>query len=207
MIVGKGAKQRTFAIHEDIAKQHSDFIAAALRNGFIEGATRTIRLPEEDPQHFEVFVNFVYTGRIYSFKEDDRRNEGCDDEWNRLGECWIVGDKLLAQNFQDAVVDSIGSKIVQGGSHPLSMHELIYPKTVGPNSMKSLLVEIGAFSWTSVQTKERKIKSDSAEFFLDLAVRLKEMTAEDRKGKKPWVDAGCRYHVHGNERPCYKTFF
>lgn len=117
VIVGEDDDGETFYLHEDAATKHSRFFAAALANGWKESEERTIRLPDEDPEDFSLFARFNYSGIIHSKREGDADEDG-DGEWVRLADSWILGDKLLATTFKDAIIDSIVQKAVKEGNVP-----------------------------------------------------------------------------------------
>lgn len=55
-------------MHKDLLCHYSSFFRAALTGGFHEAMTHEITLDEEDPKIFDIFVNSLYTGRLYEEK-------------------------------------------------------------------------------------------------------------------------------------------
>lgn len=54
----------TYLIHKELLTSASPFFAAALNSTFAEGLDQTVRLPEEKPEIFEWFLQWLYTGSL-----------------------------------------------------------------------------------------------------------------------------------------------
>lgn len=69
------------------------------------------------------------------------------------------------------------------------------------------MVDVAAFKWADEafnSTVSNASKSGHAEFMRDVCLRFKNTTPGEQR---PWVDCGCKYHGHGEEKPCYKAMF
>ncbi|CAG2005776.1 unnamed protein product [Fusarium graminearum] len=56
-----GTEQRLFAAHEDVLS-NSPFFNHALRNGYMDSASKRISLPDEEPEIFSSVLEFLYKG-------------------------------------------------------------------------------------------------------------------------------------------------
>lgn len=69
-----GAEQRLFAAHEDVLCA-SPFFSNALRNGYMDAATKRIALPDEEPEIFSSVLEYLYKGDYYPrLVHNKRRN-------------------------------------------------------------------------------------------------------------------------------------
>ncbi|RMJ09695.1 hypothetical protein CDV36_010675 [Fusarium kuroshium] len=69
-----GAEQRLFAAHEDVLCS-SPFFSHALRNGYMDAATKRIALPDEEPEIFSSVLEYLYKGDYYPrLVHNKRRN-------------------------------------------------------------------------------------------------------------------------------------
>ncbi|KAH7153155.1 hypothetical protein EDB81DRAFT_447851 [Dactylonectria macrodidyma] len=69
-----GAEQRLFAAHEDVLCA-SPFFTHALRNGYMDAATKRIALPDEEPEIFSSVLEYLYKGDYYPrLVHNKRRN-------------------------------------------------------------------------------------------------------------------------------------
>ncbi|KAK3054881.1 hypothetical protein LTR09_004039 [Extremus antarcticus] len=60
----KTRPETKYIIHKDLLTSASPFFAAALNGTFAEGLDQTVRLPEEKPEIFEWFLQWLYTGTL-----------------------------------------------------------------------------------------------------------------------------------------------
>lgn len=174
-----------------------------------------MRLPECTAENFGIFLNFIHTGKIYSSKDDDYREDESDQtfstdiEWQRLADCWVQGETLMSTTFKDAVADALVQKICEDDFWPIELHYQIYSRTSTPNSMSRLLVDIAIWEWNEESAKEsRERHAECSEFLGDLAVRMFSLSLKERERPAPFTKHDCSYHEHGKEdTPCYKKIF
>ena len=204
--VGTGSDAKDFYIHEDILKRHSDFFCAALRNDWREACEGVIRLPEDDPEAFLVFANFLYSGQL-SIARDPSDPQHCD-EVSIMIASWLLGDKILSDSFKDAIVDRYAELTsLTGRCAGVHLPRIIYNHSNLPSGLKRLLVDIAVLGWLDGSYKCLPREIADADFFAETTLRALQIPPEQRHVDKPWVDCGCRYHDHGEETPCYKTMF
>jgi hypothetical protein len=69
-----GHEQRLFAAHEDVLC-HSPYFAAALKGKFLEGGSKRVELPDEEPEILSCVLEFLYKGDYYPrLLHNKRRN-------------------------------------------------------------------------------------------------------------------------------------
>ncbi|EXJ63002.1 hypothetical protein A1O7_03446 [Cladophialophora yegresii CBS 114405] len=83
--------ERCWVVHEQLLTSASRFVKTALTPGFRESEERTIRLPEEDPDVFDLFVNYLYTSTTGGLSLDMRL---------RL---YVLADRLQAVVLGDSI--------------------------------------------------------------------------------------------------------
>ena len=212
--VGTGDND-VFDIHEDLLKRHSGFFEKALSGTWKESSERTIELEEEDPEDFEIFYHFLYTGTIFSTQDDDKSTEKSAKPWvdkidtevTRLANLWFLGDKLFSISFRDGVVDAMIAKMTRDHC-VLVMHEEIYPDSARESKIRKLLVDIAVWGWKDGIIGGCPRGEDWAEFFFDVAVALDKVKRNGRQGVAPYLkEDTCIYHEHGEGQACYKTMF
>ena len=216
--VGEGTDVKTFVLHEDILKQHSDFEDWQYINKDLPLLSVTV----DDYEIFDIFANFAYTGELEAqtvqTASDPQRasREYC----NRLLRCWDLGHTLLATHFQDAVMDELVQNSVKNGhlrAYSFADCADLYERFRGAslNSLQRLAVDIAVREWDAEDVKN--LISPSLQFLRDVTIeflRLHDKVKEAAvRGSGPaenyfeevWMMHGCRYHEHGEEKPCYKT--
>ena len=91
IIVGTGAEQKTFDVHEQLLTENSEYFKSAMQSNLAEAQSRLFRLDEDDADAFQLFVEY-----LYNIVEEERDWQGrlCD-----CAEAFALGDKLLAPKF------------------------------------------------------------------------------------------------------------
>ena len=208
MIVGDNEAEHTFYVHEEVAAEFSDFLKAAIQGGFSEAQDRIVRLPDDDPELFKIFLAFTYTGRVYCTKADDRESPNEDREKGRLADAWMMAERLQSVKFKDAIVDSLIANMLSTGTYPTGTYKGIYAESAGPSGMRKLHVDIAVFSWSNKDLEDADRDEAWQDFFYDVAVRSQAFGIAGRPRQEPWKEASwCRYHDHGDAAPCYKSMF
>lgn len=208
VVVGDGESRQAFFIHKSLLSKHSDFFKAALDSNWKEGNEYTVRLPEDDPEHFQLFAAFLYSGQIYSSKDGDHkaaRLEG-DSEFKRILQSWILGEKLLSVEFKDACTDAFIAKMLEDGTY--SNGTIIYPHGAAQCGMKRLCVDVAVWKWNAKAIDKARKKDIDPEFWVGLAAALHKTKLSGLKGRAPFMEQStCGYHDHDEGSPCYKTMF
>lgn len=220
--VGTGEVEQ-FMVRKELATRHSTIIKKALdpSSGWKEAKENVIRLPEESPEAFQVFVTFLDTGVIHlnhfeGAKSDaaqgDDLNE--DKEWNSIAEVWLLSDRIDSVTLKDAIVDKVISLVRDSGKVPTSLHRPIFKGSVSKSGMRKLLTDIAVYSWFPGTLADQPGDPECADYFRDVGVGAMNRMARIIQGQilslAPYdrQDVECHYHDHDAEgKPCYKTMF
>lgn len=180
-----------------------------------ETQNNTVALTDDDPDVFYIFALFIHHGKIFSTRADDVEvypdGSRRDREWARLARAWVLGDKLQATAFKDAVADAICDKMALDRKWPITLHQIIYAaSTAMARRIRRLCVDIAVTKWDA-RTLQSTLRDDAwAEFFEEVAMRLMVMRARKSEGlKESEIDferPACLYHEHVAEgKACWKT--
>ena len=90
---------KVWHLPEKLLKSKSTFFTAALEGGFAEGNSKNITLPEDNPDIFKCFVEWLYVS---------------GDEFDRLHSdsvvcLWTLGDRLGCPLMQDGAICNLAS--------------------------------------------------------------------------------------------------
>jgi len=221
--VGPEDGMERFAVRKELATRHSTIIKKALdpARGWKEAKENIVRLPEESPEAFQVFVTFLDTGVIHlnhfksvsgnAAQEDDL---GEDKEWNSIAQVWLLSDRIDSVTFKDAVVDKVISLVRDEGKVPTSLHRPIFKGSVSRSGMRKLLTDIAVHSWFPGTLADQPGDPECADYFRDIGVEAMRRMGRSTQGQPlslaPYdrQDVECHYHDHDTEgKPCYKTMF
>lgn len=110
--VGSIAEQQTFTVHEDLLLKESEYFRIALKSQFIKGQSKTFCLAEDDPQAFDIFVQYLYTG---SYSMPAKLFEGysnSEEMWLETQvKAYVLGDRLIAMRFRTEIIRCLDDQL------------------------------------------------------------------------------------------------
>jgi hypothetical protein len=157
-----GPQEEQFAVHESCVARNSDFFRAAVKKEWIEGQTRTIKLPEETCiESFVNYLNFACHGRLPTVGIETRPESPdktfTDDPYGELGRIYVIGERMLDKTVQNAVarefvrlaeLRSPDKKCELPGPKCV---DIIYTGTSNGSPMRRMMVDFyvtqGAINW------------------------------------------------------------
>ncbi|OMP88204.1 hypothetical protein BK809_0002961 [Diplodia seriata] len=98
VVVGKS--QQKYDIHKDLLCSSSPFFRKACNGNWKEARERRVELPEDTPECFDVYVQWLYSDQLL-VKHKDKEEVDSD---LFLG-VYLLGNKLLDRKFKEACVD------------------------------------------------------------------------------------------------------
>ncbi|KAI5242433.1 hypothetical protein E4T42_07668 [Aureobasidium subglaciale] len=146
---GHGAMD--FGIHQNILEHCSPFFKALLTADSAPSLIKNEDEPvvpqspkvnaviclEADLAAFKLYTEWVYSGHLVS--ETIRIQ---DTKLDALGQAYLLGEKLLDCEFENAVVDAILNQIIVEGRVDLTLPNLIFDKTCHTSPLRKLLVDL-----------------------------------------------------------------
>jgi len=98
-----GILKEPFFIDVGVLHKSGSFFPTALKKQWKEGQQKIIELPEEQPQIFRIYAQWLYTAKIFC-RTDDRR-----EDIHTLCELYTPGEKLMDRTLQDRAMDALSS--------------------------------------------------------------------------------------------------
>lgn len=200
-LVGTDTPKR-FAIHEGLVRPRSEFVRLALRGEWKEARERTIPLPEDDPEIFAVYQRWIYGGLICT-----RYNNALsktDDEYKTLVKAYILGEKIMDQDFKDSIADAIVEKLRSLRRFDAGLTGLVFENTPSASPLRSLWMDayyhFGSSEWLDASLVGSPI---NAEFMVEFSrYQMQFRTGFGTFGPYAMF-LSCTYHEHGM-RPCHR---
>lgn len=106
--VGKEDAQE-FIVHEHLLVANSEYAQTALKKEWNEASEGVFSLPEDDINSFDLYQQWLYTGKIYVNRVSNQLQDR--HHYERLVRAYTLGEKLIDCNFKDAIVDCIISRL------------------------------------------------------------------------------------------------
>lgn len=187
-----GQSQIRMEAHGSVIIRTSDFFATAMKQEWIEGQTKLIKLPEEDHVHLTYYLEWMYTGKLPTPVYHIRPIFGSlhahailpssyNDSYILLSNLYVLRERMLDTDFRNAVLKEIvrvinlqlspeSPAIKSDIGPPLEVVNTMYQGTTSASSARRLLVDwclgFGRRSqYTILQEKE---------FLLDLTKAFSE---------------------------------
>jgi hypothetical protein len=199
-LVGTDAPKR-FTIHEGLVKPHSEFVRLALRGDWKEAQEQTIPLPEDDPSVFSVYQQWLYGGQIYTLCNTVFQ---VDDEYKILVKAYILGEKIMDQNFKDSAADAIVEKLRFLRRFDTSLTDLVFENTLSTSPLRRLWMDVyfhfGNSEWLDAKMVGSPINS---EFMVEFSRYQMQFRTGFGSFGKDAMFLSCTYHEHGM-RPCHR---
>ncbi|KAF1349741.1 hypothetical protein BDV97DRAFT_389858 [Delphinella strobiligena] len=190
--------QHEFSIHQDILIRNSEFFKAAVKEEWLSEKAgehfRVIEMPDDDPNIFSIYADWLYSGLICSATEHS--GKGNDTEFEDLTLAYILGEKLLDKSFKNAVIDAFIEKLISERVLDLELPKLIYDNTRPTSPFRRLLVDIYAHHADSSWMMRSSAKDHLHPSFLyDLS--LAQLSNLTLKTETPaYIQSKCIYHEH-----------
>ncbi|CEI65326.1 hypothetical protein FVEN_g6248 [Fusarium venenatum] len=103
-----GSEQRLFAAHEDVLS-NSPFFNHALRNGYMDAASKRISLPDEEPEIFSSVLEFLYKGDytprlVHNKRRNSYELEAASEEQRAAVESTVYHRGIDGDLLKDTVI-------------------------------------------------------------------------------------------------------
>lgn len=197
--VGKEGESEDFVIHRNVITARSAFVSEALKGEWREASSGIIPMPDDEPEVFVLYQQWLYTGCIFS---DDRSGpaQGRAREYEILIKCYALGEKLMDTIFKDCVVDAISSLLFTTQVFNPKLTQLVYDMTPQGSPLRKLWQDIyllcGSPSWLD------DVHDPDSDFAVELSRRQMRFT-RPQHGAMALLDP-CSYHEHEDGK-CYIT--
>lgn len=186
---------RDFVVHESLIVHRSDFVNLALSNDWKEARERLIPLPDDLPETFELYQQWLYSKVIASNHFGDAQLDG--KEYAVLVQAYCLGEKLVDSHFKDAVIDAIIEKLRTTSVFDPRLTSSVYDNTPPESPLRRLWQHVYVWSgnpdWLDESTLGDFV---NAEFALDLSRYHMAINRGQGPASAPFVDSTCVYHEH-----------
>ncbi|KAJ4261554.1 hypothetical protein NW762_006982 [Fusarium torreyae] len=103
-----GSEQRLFAAHEDVLS-NSPFFNHALRNGYMDPASKRISLPDEEPEIFSSVLEYLYKGDytprlVHNKRRNSYELEAASEEQRAAVESTVYHRGMDGDLLKDTVI-------------------------------------------------------------------------------------------------------
>jgi hypothetical protein len=174
--VGEGENQETFDVHESLITSHSLFFKKAMSGSWKESEDRVIKLPEDDPEIFNVYVHHLYTGSVAVIPEPLPADYAGAPTRKIICLLYVLAEKLQDIKAKNSAIEALladcrvkqpNGKYYFPGSHNV---DIIYSGTLPGSMARKFLVDIYTHKATGKWITKHPELPD--EFLKDLLVKV-----------------------------------
>lgn len=168
----------------------SQYFQTALKREWSGGQTRSITIKDIKPAIFNGYLNWQHSRNI--FVDEYAAN------WDILLDYYLLGDRLMHNDFKDAVMDACYHHSLEFYSNSPTFVNKIYSETVPQANMRRFVMNVFAEDRLDVSDDD-----DYAPLFLIDAWNT--LVYLDPSDSVQGGTAYCDYHEHGDNLECYRT--
>lgn len=158
MSVIVGEEQASFYVYRNVICESSSFFKAALNGAFKEGVECKVTLPEDDPDVFEQFLQWIYT-KAYNISPitDTSPKNLCKQSWQYV-RLYVFAEKTQVNSLKDHILEQLYALRQRFGKVQAVTYECVefaYDHTPPDSALRKLLVAM--FVWTDVKIDAKAI--------------------------------------------------
>ncbi|KAI4684646.1 uncharacterized protein J4E88_004087 [Alternaria novae-zelandiae] len=136
--VGTGPHTRKFYAYKGLLSHYSSYFKAALKDDWKEGTFKTVELKDENPEVFQAFFRWLYTGKLY-FALDASGKIPLSEQL--ICEIYVFGDARGSTDLCNTAIDLLLQKTHQEWKVPLNQIAYVYENTLPGSALRKYLVD------------------------------------------------------------------
>lgn len=201
VIVGEGEDVKEFVVHKDLLMEKVSFFKKMFNSGFLESSAGKATLPEDNPEAFEVLIEWVYCSNVNSLHEAERPKS---DQVDLAISTIALAEKYLLPELGNHAVSFL-AKIGKDLVPTMSQMSTLYDKT--PSTAKARIYAARTIAWALVSPETNGVSNNSiytacqnGDLLLDA---IKEVRGTHGQGhKRAHEHPVCDYHNHTASVEC-----
>lgn len=197
-IVGSHNKKH-YNIHAGLLKHYSSFFRRGLSAGWSEATTRTFTLTEDDPNIFQLFFHWIYSGKLYSTLTVDGQ---VPISFMDLCELFIFGDARGIPELCNVAIDTIFQKFANEWGYPTLVLQPVYDHTPESSKLRIFLADIAVQTYGFANLRQDP-SAYPKEWQTDVIMRSRELKTWPGNIKPNFVKSKAmeicsEYHDHSD---------
>ncbi|KIW61650.1 hypothetical protein PV05_01749 [Exophiala xenobiotica] len=211
--VNVGPNKVAYGLHRGILVSGCPFFEKCLRSGMREAQEKTVNLPEEQTEAFDILVRWMYSGRIAL---------GGAKQQERFIDAYLLADKFCMHALQNAIMDALRKACKPFDIWPETLH-CVWKNSTGNCKLRKFCFDFVYFTLSNLRiwhgthlyiTASKVFREQMDELMqsgspvmnalfwklADSGMESSRMTGE--LGLNPASLSGCFYHAHKDGEKC-----
>jgi hypothetical protein len=192
--VGTAPKLQIFDVHIAVVTARSDFFKNALSREWKEAAEKVVKLPDDDPEVFAIYVHHLYTGELAVKPEEQYyAADNYVKTYQDFAHLYVFAEKVQGIETKNAVIRAMldAGRIVLPKRTSIcpgsSIISVIYKGTPAECPARRLLVDFWTYRAVGVWFKSSDLH---VEFMQDLLARVMDVRAAPHDPTKNETGSG-----------------
>lgn len=161
-------------VHKNLVCHYSSFFKAACKGGFREAESNEVKLPDDEPETFDNFVQWLYTREF-----ENPKTESGGPNWVCMFDAYVLADKLGAPKFSNYVMNLMVHEAETRWDQKLGLPDaaavcIAYENTPGSSPLRRFLVDLYCCNH-KLEIPQHAVPD---EFVMEMAFNLKRMNAQ-----------------------------
>jgi hypothetical protein len=172
-----GPDERRFAVHKDVICAKSGFFRAACSTRWREGLERLIRLPEVQPNIFQAYVDWTYTGKLRlgaAATFTIAKEPSC----RGIVELYLLGDVLDNVELRNKAMKLLSAHVTVYPQPSFQTIDRIWKNTPTNSVLRNWVVDFTILG-SSREYFAKHAEDYPADFMSRVATRLLQQTEKD----------------------------
>ena len=144
-----GENNTPFHVHMDRLCEASSYFRAAFLGNFTESSEKTMQLPDDDEETFELFVDWLYCPR-YAILPEVKRDGDVDEEdeiFLQAFRLYVLADKLEIFNLKSLVIEALFADLAVSKKFPYNASvAYAYEHTTQYSGLRKMLADFHAWN-------------------------------------------------------------
>lgn len=170
-----GHEEQEMTVHGERPARNSACFRAALRQEWLEGQTRTVKLPDESQAIVQHYIEYVYSGKLpaNTLTKDSTFWDFARPHYNLLAELYVLGERRLDPKFQNGIVKEFFKLSRLTGRAPgIEFVDIIHRGTTTESPARRMAVDCAAISNDNEYWLNPEFADYNHEFWFDLCSAL-----------------------------------
>ncbi|KAH7125291.1 hypothetical protein B0J11DRAFT_434571 [Dendryphion nanum] len=206
IVVEIGPERTKYHLHKEFLMHNSEYFLKAFSGHWKEAETGLVVLEDVESGIFNVFVNWIYSGKLPDSPKEwmdvvgaKKSDDGIKAFRLARLKTWVLSDRLLAHNLRQQLNNSLVDKIIENNRLP-HYSTIIWAFRNLPSHCRllELMVDVHCLRWHEEYDYPDQVELRTElpnEFLIKVMIQQSRMI----RGRRIQKLYRCKYHEHASE--------